>query len=67
MSVFFMALEIIFLKKTEVATVGVLWKNMFLKVSENLQKNTCVVVSFLETSRIWNGILWLNLFFFSGI
>ena len=53
MSVFFRALEIIFLKKTEVATVGVLWKNMFLKVSENLQKNTCVAVSFLETSRIW--------------
>ena len=31
----------------EVATEGVLWKNVFLKVSLNSQENTCATVSFL--------------------
>ena len=31
----------------EAATRGVLWKKMFLEISQNLQKNTCAKVSFL--------------------
>ena len=32
---------------TEAATRGVLWKNMFLEISQNSQENTCARVSFL--------------------
>ena len=35
-----------YLENTEVSTRGVLLKKMFLKISQNLQKNTCVRVSF---------------------
>ena len=31
----------------EVATRGVLWKKLFLKISQNSQENTCARVSFL--------------------
>ena len=31
----------------EVATRGVLWKKLFLKISQNSQENTCTRVSFL--------------------
>ena len=30
----------------EAATRGVLWKNVFLEISENLQENNCPRVSF---------------------
>ena len=33
-------------KTTEPATRGVLWKKVFLKISQILQENTCDVVSF---------------------
>ena len=31
----------------EAATRGVLWKNVFLEISQNSQENTCARVSFL--------------------
>ena len=31
----------------EAATEGVLWKKVFLKISQNSQENTCARVSFL--------------------
>ena len=32
---------------TEAATRGVLWKELFLEISQNSQENTCVRISFL--------------------
>ena len=32
----------------EAATIGVLWKNVFLEISQNSQENTCARVSFLK-------------------
>ena len=36
-----------YLENTEAATRGVLWKKVFLKISQNSQENSCVRVSFL--------------------
>ena len=33
--------------RTEAATRGVLWKKVFLEISQNSQENTCAKVSFL--------------------
>ena len=33
--------------RSEAATRGVLWKNVFLEISQNLQESTCARVSFL--------------------
>ena len=35
------------LKRAEAATRGVLWKMVFLEISQNWQENTCAWVSFL--------------------
>ena len=32
---------------TEAGTEGVIWKKVLLKISQNLQENICVAVSFL--------------------
>ena len=34
---------------TEADTEGVIWKKVLLKISQNLQENICVAVSFLIT------------------
>ena len=36
-----------YLENTEAATRGVLWKKVFLKISQNSQENSFVRVSFL--------------------
>ena len=36
----------------EAATRGALWKKVFLKISQNLQKNTCARDSFLIKMQI---------------
>ena len=35
---------------SEAAARGVLWKKVFLKISQNLQENTCVLQNFQEHS-----------------
>ena len=37
----------------EAATGGVLWENMFLEISQNLQENTCASVGFLIKLQAW--------------
>ena len=37
----------------EAATRGVLWKKLFLEISQNSQENTCARVSFLITLQAW--------------
>ena len=37
----------------EAATGGVLWKKVFLEISENSQENTCARVSFLIKFQVW--------------
>ena len=34
-------------QQTEAATIGALWKKMFLEISQNSQENTCAGVSLL--------------------
>ena len=34
---------------TEAATEGVLWRKVFLEISQNSQENTCTIASFLIT------------------
>ena len=43
----FCLLELAFLVKPEAAARGVLWKKVFLEISQNRQENTCARVSFL--------------------
>ena len=38
---------------TEAATGGVLYKRVFLKISQNSQENTCATISFLIKLQIW--------------
>ena len=38
---------------TEAATRGVLWKNVFLEISQSSQESTCARVSFLITLQAW--------------
>ena len=38
---------------TKATTKGVLWKKVFLKISENSQENTCAIVSFLIKLHAW--------------
>ena len=47
------SLHISFNINSEAATRGVLWKKVFLKISQNLQKNTCVRSSFLIKLQAW--------------
>ena len=42
--------------KTEVATRGVLYKNVFLEIPQNSQKNTCARVSSLIKLQAYNFI-----------
>ena len=37
---------------SEAATRGVLWKKVFLEISQNSQENTCARVSFLKTLQV---------------
>ena len=37
----------------EAATGGVLWKKVFLEISENSQENACARVSFLIKFQVW--------------
>ena len=47
----------------EAATRGVLWKNVFLEISQNSQENTCARVSFLKSRRaLLKKRLWLRRF-----
>ena len=39
--------------KPEAATGGVLWKKVFLKISQNSQEHSCVGVSFLIKLHAW--------------
>ena len=40
----------------EAATRGVLWKKVFLEISQNSQENTCARVSFLMKLQVFNFI-----------
>ena len=40
-------------QKTEAATRSVLWKKVFLEISQNSQENTCARVSFLIKLQLW--------------
>ena len=40
-------LSILMIYCSEATTGGVLWKKVFLKISQNSQENTCVEVSFI--------------------
>ena len=44
---------------TEAVTGGVLWKNMFVKTSQNSQENTCLGVSFLIKLNNTGVFLWI--------
>ena len=45
------------------ATRGVLWKKVFLKISQNSQENTCARVSFLIKLQAWGHPISKNTFF----
>ena len=48
---------------TEAATRGVLWKKVFLEISQNSQENTCATVSFLiklQASATFNKVTPLD-------
>ena len=45
---------------SEAATRGVLWKKVFLEISQNSQENTCASVSFLIKLQVW-GLLQVAL------
>ena len=40
------------MKKTEAATRGVLYKNVFLEISQNPQENTCVSLFFKKVAGV---------------
>ena len=57
-------------KITEAATGGVLWKKVFLKISQILQENTCAVFFLINWQIFWPAPLWKrdsNASFFSRI
>ena len=43
---------------SEAATRSTLLKNLFLKISQNSQENTCAKVSFLITLQAWDQQLF---------
>ena len=45
-----------YLHQSEVATEGVLLKNVFFKISQNSQENTCARVSFLTKLQTWGSV-----------
>ena len=44
------------MKQTEAATGGVLWKKVFLEISQSSQESTCARDSFLIKLHAWNFI-----------
>ena len=44
----------------EAATRGVLWKKVFLEVSQNSQEKTCAKVSLLLKKRLWHRCFPVN-------
>ena len=53
-------IPIFYLSSSETATGGVLWKKVFLKISQNSQKNTCATVAFLIKKRPWHRCFRVN-------
>ena len=51
-----MFLHFLFTIVAEAATRDVLWKKMFLQISQNSQENTCSRVSFLIKLQVCNFI-----------
>ena len=58
-----------FVRMAEAGIGGVLWKKMFLKISQNSQENTCVRVSFFNKvacPRLWHRSFPVNFMKFWG-
>ena len=48
-------------KNSEAATRAVLWKKMFLEISQNSQENTCARLATLLKKRLWHRCFPVNL------
>ena len=44
--------------KTEATTRGILWKKVFLKISQNSQENACVSLFFNKVAGLRPATLW---------